>query len=145
MASGDPVSYADAALAQRRIGTLTGDTDVTAASYSSDTGVENFSCTVVAGRTYRVKYVFNAQAVTTTNTLLVRIRSGNYTGTQITYTNAILATAIQQFVIEADWTAPVSGTQQFSITATRTAGTTNSQFRGAASQPRSLTVEFAYV
>lgn len=148
MASGDVADYAEVAKAlNRRIATLTGDTDITAASYASEAVVENVSASVVSGRTYRIRYITHAQAVTTTNTLLTRIRAGasaGLSGVQITYRNLVLPTGIDSSIIEADYTASVTGTIFFQVTAARTAGSTNSQFRGSAGQPRSLIVEYAY-
>lgn len=144
-AAGEFIVVADVLKAlNRRIATTTGDTDGTSQSFAAEVAIENVVASVVAGRTYRVRYIFHTQTTTTGNTLLTRVRAGTVAGTQITYTNAVSLTTIQTFIIEADWTASVTGNQTFTATAIRTAGSTNSQFRGAVGQPRSLTVEYAY-
>jgi hypothetical protein len=144
-AAGDNINVADILKAlNRRIGTTTGDTDGTSQTFAAEVAVETVTTSVIAGRTYRVRYVFHTQTTTSGNTLLTRVRAGTIAGTQVTYTNAVSLTTIQTFIIEADWTASVTGSQTFTATAIRTAGTTNSQFRGAVGQPRSLTIEYAY-
>lgn len=149
MASGDPVSYADAALAQRRIGTATGvDTDTASATLATETIIDTVTCNVVAGRTYRIRWVFQWNPVSASSvSLRNRIRVGNTSGSQITYneTTRSSTTPNDVYILEADWTAVVTGSQQFSGTSIRLAGTVNSQFRGASSQLRSFIVEFAYV
>lgn len=143
--AGDPVTAADVNLAtDRRVGTFSGDTDKTAAAYSTETVVDQVTINAVAGRRYRIRYLWHAVATTTTNLLYVRIREGTTTaGAQLTYAQHQVPTNIDTKQVEADWTASTTATITFSTTASRQTGSTNSTFRGAPSQPRSLTVEYA--
>jgi hypothetical protein len=146
--AGDPIAAADINLAtDRRVGTLTGDSDKTAATYATEAVVDQVTINAVSGRRYRVKYVWHVVATTTTNLLYVRIREGwvssGSPGSQLVYSQHQVPTNIESNIIEADWTAPSTGTFTFTATAFRQSGSTNSTFRGAPSQPRSLTVEYA--
>jgi hypothetical protein len=143
--AGDPIAASDVNLAtDRRVGTLTGDTDKAAASYASETVLETVTIAAVSGRRYRIKYVWHCVATTTTNLLYVRLREGSTTaGSQLTYKQHQVPTNIDTASLEVDWTASATGSQTFAVTAFRQTGSTNSTFRGAPSQPRSLTVDYA--
>jgi hypothetical protein len=143
--AGDPIAAADINLAtDRRVGTFTGDTDKAAASYASETVLETVTIAAVAGRRYRIKYVWHVVATTTTNLLYIRLREGSGTGgSQLTYKQHQVPTNIDTELLEVDWTASATGSQTFAVTAFRQSGTTNSTVRGAPSQPRSLTVDYA--
>lgn len=143
--AGDPIAAADVNIAtDRRVGTFTGDTDKAAAAYSTETVVDTVTIAAVAGRRYRVKYVWHAVATTTTNLLYVRLREGSgIVGSQLTYKQHQVPTNIDTQQVEVDWTASSTGSQTFAATAFRQTGSTTSTFRGAASQPRTLTVEYA--
>lgn len=143
--AGDPIAASDINLAtDRRVGTFTGDTDKTAAAYTTETVLETVTIAAVAGRRYRIKYLWHCVATTTTNLLYVRIREGSTTaGSQLTYKQHQVPTNIDTQQVEVDWTASSTGSQTFAVTAFRQSGSTNSTFRGAPSQPRSLTVEYA--
>ncbi len=140
---GTPIPAADVNLAQQRnvAASLVGVTDLTAATYASESVVESQAFPVIAGRKYRVSYVWHAQASSTTNLVYVRIRENNTTGAQLTYVQHQVPTTIDTKVTWVEWTAGVSGNQTFAITAQRLSGSTNTQFRGASSQPRILSVE----
>jgi hypothetical protein len=56
-----------------------------------------------------------------------------------------VTTPSEPLILEVDWTAPVSGSQTFNGSIERISGSNNSVVRGATSQPRRLTVDFAYV
>lgn len=146
--AGDPIAAADINLAtDRRVGTLTGDTDKTAAAYTTETVVDQVTISAVSGRRYRVRYLWHVVATTTTNLLYVRIREGWASsaspGSQLVYSQHQVPTNIESNIIEADWTAPSTGSFTFTATAFRQSGSTNSTFRGAPSQARSLTVDYA--
>lgn len=126
----------------RRLGTLTPITDATSASYATETTVDTITVAVVSGRTYRVRWVAHVLGAGT-NLLYCRLRETNTSGTQLTYSQISVSTAnMITFQVEADWTAGATGSQVFVGTGFRQSGATNSQFRGATSQPRSLTVEY---
>jgi hypothetical protein len=149
VAAGDNLAISDLLLAlNRRVATASGtDADVTAASYASETVVDTVTASVVAGRTYRIKWVFQWNAASASSvTLRTRIRLTGTSGAQLTYRDSTNATTTpsEVLILEVDWTAGATGSQVFVGTAIRQAGTASSQFRGATSQSRSLTVEYAY-
>ncbi len=141
---GSPVTAAEVNLAlQHNAGPSTlGTTDVTAQTYASETVVDSVTVPVVAGRKYRIAYVWHAQASTTTNLLYVRIRETNASGAQLTYVQHQVPTTIDTRTTWVEWTASSTGNQTFVATAFRQSGSTNSQFRGATSQPRALSVSW---
>lgn len=146
--AGDPIAAADINLAtDRRVGTLTGDSDKTAAAYTTETVVDQVTINAVSGRRYRIAYIWHVVATTTTNLLYVRIREGwvssGTPGSQLIYAQHQVPTNIDTKDMWVDWTAPSTGTFTFTTTAFRQSGSTNSTFRGAPSQARSLTVEYA--
>jgi hypothetical protein len=146
--AGDPIAAADINIAtDRRVGTTTGDTDKAAAAYTTETVIDQVTIAAVSGRRYRVKYLWHVVATTTTNLLYVRLREGwvsaGTPGSQLNYSQHQVPTNIDTRQLEVDWTAPSTGSFTFTATGFRQTGSTNSTFRGAPSQPRSLTVEYA--
>jgi hypothetical protein len=130
-----------------RIGTFTGDSDLAGAAYGTEANVDQVTVNVISGYTYRIKWVFQYAVQTSgTNALTIKLKAGTAaSGNQLTYmTTGSFSnlTPSNPFTLEADWTASVTGSQTFSGTATRTTGSTNSQFKGATSMLRSLTVEY---
>lgn len=146
--AGNPV-YSDAVLRalNRRIATTTGDTDLTAATYASVAAVENVVAALVAGRTYRVRYVFNMSFANAGDRATVRLRdaSGSAGGAQISYITVFTPAAgvVVPGIVECDYLASATGNKTFQVTCERGGlAASTLQFRGAASQPRSLTVEY---
>lgn len=128
-----------------KIGTTLGTADLTATSAATEKTVDTLTVPVIAGRTYTIRYIFHyAWASGSTGDCYgMRIREGNASGAQLTYSNADIvnaAGAVHTRVAEVEWVAPTTGNQQFTTTIQRLSGSGTCIVRGAASQPRKLTV-----
>ena len=148
VSAGSPVTAADVNLAQQcLVGPSTlGTTDMTATSGTTEktTGTDTITVPVVTGRVYRISYVFNYVGSVSGDGFLIRIKAGSTSGTQLTYflADVTLTTAVLTRVGWVEWTASTSGNQTFSTTVQRATGTGTCTGRGAASQPRTLSVEW---
>jgi hypothetical protein len=130
----------------RRVGTTTATTDGSATSGTTELVVDTVTATVIAGRAYRVRSVFPHQHSVASDRFFILLREGTtVAGTQLSYDTTFGHTIAQVDTArpEADWTAPTTGTVNFCVTARRTVGTGTLTPKGAATQPRSLTVESA--
>jgi hypothetical protein len=131
----------------RRIGVTLGTADLTATSSTTEKTVDAVTISAVAGVTYSVRYTFHYTAATGAvgDGYLMRIRQGGLAGVQLTYAMADITMAagnVLTRVVETDWVASVTGTQTFTTTIQRQAGTGTCTVKGAVSQPRKLEVRF---
>lgn len=143
MAAGDPVYASDQV---RRVGTLNAVADYTATTINTvETIVDQVAVSAVVGRTYRVRYMYPFQGTVAADRFIVRLRVGAGTAAltdqQLTYSKAVVTGAADVFTeyVEVDWVATVTN-PVFHATYVRSTGTGNITPRGAATQPRSLTV-----
>lgn len=146
MASGDNLSGAALALAiTPRMATEVGDSDGSAVS-TTETVVDQVTFNGVSGYTYRLRYVFHYQGSVANDRFLVRIRFGSTTaGGQISYGTAIIfaaATVLSPVIVEAEYTAPSTGSLTFSTTVQRSSGTGTITPRGAGTQPRLFSADY---
>lgn len=146
---GSPVTASEVNLAlQHNAGPSTlGTTDFTATSGTTEKTLDTITVPVVAGRKYRVRYVFAWQADTLNARYFVRIKEGTTTaGAQLAVVNMILLTPVNTLVpgipVEAEWTAPTTGNQSFVATIQQNSGSGTATVRGASSQPRILSVSW---
>jgi hypothetical protein len=131
----------------RKIGTTLGVADVTATVGTTEKTIDAITISGVIGKTYTVRYVFHYTAATGTagDGYLVRIRQGGLAGVQLTYALADIVMAagnVHTRVVEVEWVAAVTGTQTFTTTVQRATGAGTCTMKGAASQPRKLSVYF---
>ena len=129
----------------RRVGTTNAVTDGTATSSTTELVVNTVTVNVVEGQRYHVKSYFPYVISVANERYLIRLREGVTTaGAQITYDTAYGNPSAVVLVAkpESDWIAPLTGQQQFCVTA-QGQGTITGILtpKGATSQTRSLTVD----
>lgn len=131
----------------RRVGITQGTADLTATSGATEKVIDAVTVSVVAGKTYTLRYVFHYAWVTGSvgDGYFVRIRQGGLAGTQLTYAIADIVNVtgiVLTRIAEVDWVASSTGSQTFTTTVGRASGTGTCTIRGSASQPRQLTAQF---
>lgn len=145
--AGDPVLAADINEAlNRRIGTFTGISDLTATSGTTEKVCDTLTVTLKAGRTYRISVFFPGNSSVAADRFLVRLRQGTTTaGTQLSYARyGPTATGNNdQVYLDYDYVPPSDGSYSFCTTAARDSGTGTLTPKGAASQPRYIRVDLA--
>jgi hypothetical protein len=131
----------------RRVGITQGTADLSATVGTTEKTIDAITVSVVAGKTYSIRYLFHYAFATggVGDAYYVRIRQGGLAGVQLTYGMAditIVAGGTLTRYVEVEWTASATGSQTFTTTVQRagTAGTV--AIRGAASQPRKLEVRY---
>lgn len=143
---GDNIAAGDVNIAQnRRIGTTTAVTDLTATSGTTEKVLDTITVSVVSGRTYRISYICHYIGSVAADGYRIFLREGLTTaGTQLTYFSADcpIITMILSRTGWVDWTASATGSQSFAACAARATGTGTLTARGAASQPRILSVDW---
>lgn len=145
MPNGGDIIYA--ADVNTRIGTSQGVSDLTAASYASETVIDTVTVNVVNGRLYKIAAFFPYSGSVAADRFLIRIRTGTTTaGTQLAYTSAEIHSVTGTFpfytkTIIAEWTAAATGSASFCTTAIRNNGTGNLTVKGASSEIRLLSVD----
>jgi hypothetical protein len=142
---GDPILAADMNRAiNKKIAETVGVSD--SGSITSEAVVDTVTADLVAGRTYKIRYVC---PITTSSAsgdrAFVRVRTGTTTGgTQLSFAGAkadnTAATDSDTAIVEATFTPSSSGSQSFCGTVQRTTANGNIVAKGATSQPRFLTV-----
>ena len=143
-ASGDSAASSDVNLAQQRnAGPSTlGTTDLASNAYATETTVETITVPVVAGRKYRISYTIHMLASATGNLMYIRIKDNVGQLTYVQHSPAAAGTFIETRFLYTEWTAGTTGSQTFTATVTRQSGTATTILKGAASQPRILSVEW---
>ncbi len=144
MAVGDliPPSYL-----LRRVATTT----ITAASgtFTADTSVATVTGVLEAGQRYAIvaqNVRFSASAVGSPSleAAMIRIREDNLAGAEIGANQlGILTSSTIGFSVPVytEWTAPVSGSKTFALTAVRQSGANNLQMRGSTGVPGFFYIE----
>jgi len=129
----------------RRVGVTLGTADLSATSGTTEKTVDATTVSVVSGKTYSVRYLFHYTGTVSADAFLMRIRQGGLAGVQLSYAMAdvtITAGGALTGYVEVDWVASTTGSQTFTTTVQRAAGSGTLTVKGAVSQPRKLEVRF---
>lgn len=126
-----------------RITTATETAD--SSTFTSETQIGSITAPLVSGRTYRVRCNASVGSSVNADTVLVRIREDNTSGTQIHLnTGAIYTTGNIPRVIplEAEYTAVSTGNKTFVVTAQRLSGTGNIRREALSNWPQLFYVDY---
>ena len=115
------------------------------ATFTAETVVSTVTAALVTGRTYRLRFVANFQSSVAADTVNVRLREDNLTGTTLQGRRADSAIATAGFGfsgdVEVEYTAVATGNKTFVATGDRSTGTGVITCEGAAT-PRYLYVDY---
>jgi hypothetical protein len=148
VAGGDIVYAADnndhetriAAIEGRRVTTIA-TSAATATSGTTESAIDQVTKTLVSGKRYEIKWVLQWSGTVTDDVFFVLIRSGSGTGgTQLAFRSCAIG---RQFgmTLSVEFTAGSSGSQTFTGCLRRSTGSGTMTAAGAATQPRSFSVE----
>ena len=144
MPAGVPVTSSDVA-ARVQTATLTADSP----GYSTEVAIFTVTAFLEAGRRYAVQGIarvsISAGTFPAAETALLRLREDSVAGTQLTLTQfPILNTSANGFgspPLYGEYTATVSGTKTFALTAQRNGGSATHTVRAATNAPAFLFVD----
>lgn len=140
--AGDIINAADV---NRRVITVTATTNGSTTSGATELAVDIGAGIVIAGRTYRLKWVFK-YASTATDRYVIRVREGSGIGGLEIESNVFIVPGTGNTwteILEADWVAASSGTATFTGTVAKLTGSGTLTPQGTTTSHRSLTADYA--
>jgi hypothetical protein len=113
-------------------------------TFTSETVLDTVVAPVVAGRTYRVRWVCAHQSTVGTDVARLRLREDSVAGTQLQLDNVSFDanSQIVQRTVEAQYVADATEDKTFVATSARLSGSGNISSTQSATQPALLYVEF---
>jgi hypothetical protein len=143
MASGDPLSNDDI---ERRVGTTTRTSDTSTVT-TTETVADSVTAFLVAGRTYRVRWVVGYTSDVAGDSLFLRVREDTVSGTVMAVSRGyspLTNGAGSRWVVvaEAEYTPGSSASKTFVGTYNRASGTGNVKVTAGTTTPTFLYVDY---